>query len=106
MRKLSTVLVVGVGLIGTSIALALRGHGVTVALSDVDEDAVRLAREPGAGQPWRGEPADLGVLAVPPDLIAPRSSPTCRSGARPARTPTWPASRRSRRLRWPGSGVI
>ncbi|AQZ69220.1 Arogenate dehydrogenase [[Actinomadura] parvosata subsp. kistnae] len=70
MRKLSTVLVVGVGLIGTSIALALRGHGVTVALSDVDEDAVRLARELGAGQPWRGEPADLGVLAVPPDLIA------------------------------------
>ncbi|NRQ35276.1 prephenate dehydrogenase [Nonomuraea sp. NN258] len=70
MRKLSTVLVVGVGLIGTSIALALRSRGVTVALSDVDEDAVRLARELGAGQPWQGEPADLGVLAVPPDLIA------------------------------------
>ncbi|GII96858.1 prephenate dehydrogenase [Sinosporangium siamense] len=70
MQKLSTVLVVGVGLIGTSIALALRSGGVTVALSDVDEDAVRLARELRAGEPWQGEPVDLGVLAVPPDLIA------------------------------------
>ncbi|MFK0249223.1 3-hydroxyacyl-CoA dehydrogenase NAD-binding domain-containing protein [Amycolatopsis azurea] len=43
-------LVVGTGLIGTSAALALRAKGVEVFLSDIDEHAVALARELGAGR--------------------------------------------------------
>ncbi|GAA3806641.1 prephenate dehydrogenase [Sphaerisporangium flaviroseum] len=69
---LSSVLVVGTGLIGTSIALALREHGVTVKLADQDAGAVRLARELGAGEEWApgGEPVDLAVVAVPPQFVA------------------------------------
>jgi len=39
------VAVVGTGLIGTSIALALRGHGSTVWLTDSDPAAARLWEE-------------------------------------------------------------
>src|SRR5690606_8567608 len=64
-------LVVGTGLIGTSLALALRGRGVRVLLADRDQGAVRLARELGAGEEWRpGESADLAVIAVPPGHVA------------------------------------
>ncbi|MFI7441959.1 prephenate dehydrogenase [Nonomuraea indica] len=80
--ELRTVLVVGTGLIGTSVALALRRHGVRVLLADRDQGAVRLARELGAGEEWRpgqpgtgpdgpsGERADLAVIAVPPGHVA------------------------------------
>jgi prephenate dehydrogenase len=64
-------LVVGTGLIGTSIALALRGQGVTVHLSDRDPVAVRRAAELGAGDP--GVPraqVDLAVVAVAPSATA------------------------------------
>jgi prephenate dehydrogenase len=71
----ASVIVIGTGLIGTSIALALREHGVQVWLHDQDEDAERLAADlgaglslPAAGPP--GGPADLAVLAVPPPSIA------------------------------------
>lgn len=66
-----SVLVVGTGLIGTSVALALREHGVTVRLADRDAGAVRLARELGAGAEWvpGGERVDLAVLAVPPQFV-------------------------------------
>ena len=45
---LTQVRIVGAGLIGTSIALALSAHGVRVQLSDNDVAAERLAndREP------------------------------------------------------------
>ncbi len=51
--------VVGTGLIGTSIALALRERGTEVWLSDTDRAAARLAAELGAGQvlPPAGRPA-------------------------------------------------
>ncbi|MFG1944427.1 prephenate dehydrogenase [Nonomuraea sp. NPDC048826] len=69
--ELRTVLVVGTGLIGTSLALALRKHEVRVLLADRDQGAVRLARELGAGEEWQpGESADLAVIAVPPGHVA------------------------------------
>jgi prephenate dehydrogenase len=66
--------VIGTGLIGTSIALALREHGSEVWLTDTDRAAVRLAAELGAGQvlPAAGRPggaADVAVLAVPPGVV-------------------------------------
>jgi prephenate dehydrogenase len=90
--------VIGTGLIGTSIALALREQGVTVWLTDHDPAAARLAADLGAGKVLpeplgaaargRGSPetaespgrppqaqdgpwADLAVLAVPPAAVAP-----------------------------------
>ncbi|MGH3239613.1 MAG: 3-hydroxyacyl-CoA dehydrogenase NAD-binding domain-containing protein, partial [Spirillospora sp.] len=44
------IVVVGTGLIGTSIALALREQGAEVLLTDRDAAALRLAVELGAGQ--------------------------------------------------------
>ncbi len=43
------VAVLGTGLIGTSVALALRERGVGVWLSDSDPEAARLAANLGAG---------------------------------------------------------
>jgi prephenate dehydrogenase len=68
--------VIGTGLIGTSVALALAERGAAVWLSDADPGAARLAADmgaggvlPDAGPP--GGPADLAVLAVPPEAVAP-----------------------------------
>jgi prephenate dehydrogenase len=79
---LASAVVIGTGLIGASVALALRERGVTVWLSDRDPAAARLAADIGAGtvlpDPLEGratggaEPlADLAVLAVPPAAVAP-----------------------------------
>jgi prephenate dehydrogenase len=69
--ELRSVLVVGTGLIGASIGMALRARGVEVYLRDNDRDAVALAVERGAGLPdgERGA-VDLAVVAVPPDRAA------------------------------------
>ena len=66
------VTVIGTGLIGTSVALALREHGVGVWLADEDPEAARLAANLGAGEPLpdRGPPADVAVIAVPPSAVA------------------------------------
>ncbi|RAY16406.1 prephenate dehydrogenase [Actinomadura craniellae] len=68
------VVVIGTGLIGTSIALALREHGTEVLLDDRDPVALRLAAELGAGVPLPeaalARRADLAVLAVPPGAVA------------------------------------
>jgi prephenate dehydrogenase len=71
----ATVVVIGAGLIGTSVALALRGQGTRVWLSDQDPTAARLAEDIGAGceLPAAGPPdgpADVAVLAVPPTAVA------------------------------------
>jgi len=61
------VLVIGTGLIGTSVALSLRRAEVDVLLSDVDEPALREAVEMGAGR--RVDESDVPaivVVAVPP----------------------------------------
>jgi prephenate dehydrogenase len=70
--------VVGTGLIGTSVALALRDCGVRVGLVDQDPATARLAADIGAGAVLADalstraqEPADLAVLAVPPAAVAP-----------------------------------
>jgi prephenate dehydrogenase len=70
-KVLDSVLVVGTGLIGTSIGLALRAAGVRVHLMDTDEGRARLAADLGAGifaLPER-EP-QLVVVAVPASAIA------------------------------------
>ena len=67
------VAVVGTGLIGTSIALALREHGASVWLTDADPAAARLAADLGAGEllpDATNDPADVAVIAVPPTAVA------------------------------------
>lgn len=74
-----TVLVVGTGLLGTSVALGLRRLGVDVLLDDASTTALHLAADYGAGRiaPARSAenaaPADtpgLVVVCVPPDVTA------------------------------------
>jgi prephenate dehydrogenase len=71
---MKTAVVLGTGLIGTSVALALSRHGVLVLLEDRDPDAARTAASLGAGAllaPGEPEqPYDLAVLAVPPAHVA------------------------------------
>ena len=95
--RLGSAVVIGTGLIGTSVALALCEQGVTVWLTDHDPAAARLAADLGAGkvlpeplgaaergqdapeaapppgqrpQAQEGPRADLAVLAVPPAAVA------------------------------------
>jgi prephenate dehydrogenase len=68
---LSRVLVVGAGLMGASVGLALRAHGIDAYLADRDEAAAALAQDLGAG--FAGSPQEepeLVVLATPPASIA------------------------------------
>ncbi|MGP4114578.1 prephenate dehydrogenase [Streptomyces sp. 4N509B] len=77
-----TALVIGTGLIGTSVALALSGRGVRVHLEDRDPDAPRTAAALGAGtEEPASEPVDLAVVAVPPAFIAPTVAAAQRRGA-------------------------
>ena len=68
------VLVRGTGLIGTSLALALRDKGTEVFLSDADPATAKLAADLGAGtvlpdlRDGKGI-ADVAVLAMPPALV-------------------------------------
>ncbi|WP_373300795.1 prephenate dehydrogenase [Streptomyces hiroshimensis] len=67
-----TMAVVGTGLIGTSVGLAVSRHGVTVHLMDEDETAARCAAALGAGiLAAPAGPVDLAVLAVPPGRLGP-----------------------------------
>lgn len=64
------VLVVGAGLLGTSVGLACRRSGLEVLLSDLSSEHLRTASGMGAGRSL--EPADrpqLVVVAVPPDHL-------------------------------------
>jgi prephenate dehydrogenase len=64
-------IVVGTGLIGTSVALALTGRGVTTYLVDADPDVAKLAADLGAGIAGKpADPVDLAILAVPPAHVA------------------------------------
>jgi prephenate dehydrogenase len=71
--RLSHVVVVGAGLMGASVGLALRARGVRVHLVDRDPAAAALAEALGAGQagaPSGDEPGpQLVVLAVPPASV-------------------------------------
>ncbi|MGE5132788.1 MAG: prephenate dehydrogenase [Gemmatimonadota bacterium] len=80
----ASAVVIGTGLIGTSVALALRERGTAVWLADNDPQSARLAEHIGAGTvlpgPWppapagpapgAPAPAELAVLAVPPAAVA------------------------------------
>jgi prephenate dehydrogenase len=79
--------VLGTGLIGTSVALAACGQGALVWLSDADAGAARLAADLGAGQVLPdagrlpdGVAADLAVLAMPPAAVAPALAAAQRRG--------------------------
>jgi prephenate dehydrogenase len=64
-------LVLGAGLIGTSIGLAATAAGWRVWIDDPDTDRLRLATDIGAGEP-RGPSAgrfDLALVAAPPGAI-------------------------------------
>lgn len=63
--------VIGTGLIGTSVGLALRAAGVDVSLEDQSETSVALARDLGAGRITGDVAPGLVVVATPPD-VAPR----------------------------------
>ena len=66
------VLVVGTGLLGTSLALALSASGVAVQLSDTSPTSLALARDMGAGRVRSDgdEAPQLVVVATPPDVAA------------------------------------
>jgi prephenate dehydrogenase len=70
-----SVLVIGAGLIGTSVALALRERGAAVWLADLDPATARLAADMGAGtvvpdlRDAKGI-AQVAVLAMPPAAVA------------------------------------
>jgi prephenate dehydrogenase len=66
-----TVRVVGAGLLGASIGLSLRAHGVDVILADASRANLRLAIDYGAGRAASGDDRPtLIVVCVPPDLTA------------------------------------
>lgn len=63
--------IVGAGLIGTSIGLALSKLGVQVTLDDISPANVRLAADYGAGTPAiENDQPELVVVCVPPDVTA------------------------------------
>lgn len=64
----SPVLIIGTGLLGTSIALRLRRSGVAVYLEDASPVARRLAADLGAGSLEDVVSPALVVVAVPPDV--------------------------------------
>jgi prephenate dehydrogenase len=66
--KTQHVRVVGAGLIGTSIALALASRGVSVELHDEDQNALDLAKDLLAPHLKVGVP-DLVIVATPPKTI-------------------------------------
>jgi prephenate dehydrogenase len=64
-------LVVGTGLIGTSVGLAARAAGYDVALANRDPARLAVAVEVGAGEPWDGSSGvDLAVVGLPPVVLA------------------------------------
>jgi prephenate dehydrogenase len=65
------VLIVGTGVLGTSLGLALRRREVDVLLSDRNAEHLRTASGLGAGHPYAGQQVGLVVVAVPPDHVGP-----------------------------------
>ena len=66
------VLIVGTGLLGTSLALALRAAGVEVQLADTSPTSLALARDMGAGALLGKDSPEpqVVVVATPPDVTA------------------------------------
>ena len=76
-----SVLIVGAGMIGTSVAMALaqRGHGVL--LDDRDPANLSAAVHISGGRAYGGESVDLAVVAVPPSRTGDVVVDLLRSGA-------------------------
>ncbi|HWH25160.1 MAG TPA: prephenate dehydrogenase [Pseudolysinimonas sp.] len=69
--RLRSVRIVGAGLLGASVGLALREAGVDTVLDDTNSTAVDLAVTYGAGRPSdAGDTPELIVVAVPPASVA------------------------------------
>jgi prephenate dehydrogenase len=66
----AAVRIVGSGLLGTSLGLALRRLGVAVELADPSPSALALATDLGAGQARLDATVGLVVVAAPPDVVA------------------------------------
>jgi prephenate dehydrogenase len=64
--------IIGTGLLGASLGLALREHGVTVTLEDASPTALALAVDYGAGRERHEDDSQPGVVivATPPDVVA------------------------------------
>jgi prephenate dehydrogenase len=78
-------LVIGTGLIGTSVALAARRAGYQVWLDDRAPERLSMAVSMGAGRPWDrrdGSPdgVDLAIVAVSPNSVGRVVTETLRSG--------------------------
>lgn len=71
------VLIVGTGLIGTSIALSLRRAEVEVVLEDTNVSALQEAVYRGAGSVLTDQQPSLVVVAVPPDAAAQSLAQAC-----------------------------
>ena len=70
-RLAGPVRVVGAGLLGASVGLGLRAHGVEVILDDASPSGLRLAVDYGAGRLAAADDRpQLIVVAVPPDRTA------------------------------------
>ncbi|HWC34151.1 MAG TPA: prephenate dehydrogenase [Mycobacteriales bacterium] len=64
-------LVVGTGLIGTSVGLAARAAGYDVVLANRDPERLAVAVQVGAGEPWDGSSTvDVAVVGLPPAIVA------------------------------------
>jgi prephenate dehydrogenase len=81
-------LVVGTGLIGTSVALAATAAGYQVWLADLDAERLSVAVSVGAGQPRDGglDAVDLAIAAVPPAAVAAVVHDLIHSGIAPTIT--------------------
>ena len=66
------VLIVGTGLLGTSLALALSAARIEVQLADTSPTSLALARDMGAGRVRTSGDAEprIVVVATPPDVTA------------------------------------
>lgn len=70
-RLTCSVRIVGAGLLGASIGLALRAQGIDVILADASPSNVHLACDLGAGRPATKEDSPgIVVVCVPPDVTA------------------------------------
>lgn len=70
-RLAGSVRIVGAGLLGTSIGLALSKVGVDAILEDLSPANQRLAIDYGAGRaPQAGDTPEIIVVCVPPDVTA------------------------------------
>ena len=70
-RLNAQVRIVGTGLLGASIGLALRSLGIDVALADASPSSVHLATDLGAGRPAHADDKPkIIVVCVPPDVTA------------------------------------